>query len=221
MKEGNLCERCEGKVQPEKAIHKQTKYCDRCAQIMKRANTLDSWSPEKRRDYMRRYMREYRAHGRLYCLVLFLPLLAIGDLSPEALQQNYDGIATAILYAEILVVKLTGLAFVVIICVRHLRHTLANNEKQEESYSVPIVDSAQSATLNAQSPPLGDHPRHFPDKRGERLQVPPVPAPAMDRELRALPRGGHHEPPHAAPERQRPFHEGDDLDAPREPQRRA
>lgn len=38
----------------------------------------------------------------------------------------------------------------------------------------------------------------------------------MDGELRVLPRYGHHEPPHAAAISQRPAHEGDAEDDPRE-----
>lgn len=65
MLEGKLCERCKEKVQKAKARHKQTKYCVKCAKIKKRENTLDPWTPEERRDYMREYMRGYRAQARL------------------------------------------------------------------------------------------------------------------------------------------------------------
>jgi len=132
MKEGNLCERCEGKVQPEKAIHKQTKYCDKCARIMKRVNTLDSWSPEKRRAYMRRYMRTRRAQARLCCSPLSLLLLGTGGLSPEAFQLTFDEITTLLVHAEILVLKATGFVFIVIICARHLKHAVQDGEKKQE-----------------------------------------------------------------------------------------
>lgn len=60
MLEGNRCRRCEEIITSLKAQHKQTRYCDRCAKIMKRRNTLDPWTPEERRAYMREYMRRYR-----------------------------------------------------------------------------------------------------------------------------------------------------------------
>src|SRR4051812_15312496 len=101
MKEGNLCERCEGKVHPKKAIHKQTKYCERCAQVMKRVNTLDSWSPKKRRDYMRLYMHEKRAQARLRCSSIFLLLLGACGLLPGPFQLTFDDIETLFGHAEI------------------------------------------------------------------------------------------------------------------------
>ena len=75
MLPGNLCERCNEKVQPEKARHQQTKYCLECARIKKRENTLDPWPPDKKRNYMRDYMRVYRA--RFSCLLLCLPFLVL------------------------------------------------------------------------------------------------------------------------------------------------
>lgn len=62
----NRCELCNGIVKGEKARHKQTRYCDPCAKAKKKENTLSSWEPEEKRQYMRRYMRAYRcAHPGL------------------------------------------------------------------------------------------------------------------------------------------------------------
>lgn len=60
MLEGNRCERCEKTIVGERAKRKQTKYCKKCAKIKKRQNSLDSWPPEKRKEYTAVYMREYR-----------------------------------------------------------------------------------------------------------------------------------------------------------------
>lgn len=220
MKDGNLCELCKGEVQPEKARHKQTKYCVRCARVKKRENTEDPWPPEKRRAYMRRYMRTRRAQARLYCLPLFLLLFGTGGLSPEAFQ-TFDEVATLIGYVELIALKVTGLAFIVVICARHLKHALQDGEKkQEERRSVPIVDDTQSATLKAQSPSPGDLPPDLQNSQGERLQVPRAPTPGVDGEIRALPERRHHKLPHAAAERQRLPHEGDGEDDPRKHRRR-
>jgi hypothetical protein len=121
MLERNLCERCHRKVHTAKARHKQTKYCVECAKAKKRENTLDPWTPEKRREYMREYMKGYRAQARLNCVVWVLPLLGVGGLS-AILNLSFEEITAGITYAEILAVKGTGLAFIVIICIRHLKH---------------------------------------------------------------------------------------------------
>jgi hypothetical protein len=60
MLEGNRCRLCTEVVRGIRARHKQVRYCERCALIQKRRNTLDPWTPEERREYMKRYMREYR-----------------------------------------------------------------------------------------------------------------------------------------------------------------
>jgi hypothetical protein len=60
MLPGNRCELCAGIIRKAKARHKQTKYCDACAGIRKRRSTLDPWTPDERREYMRIYMRMYR-----------------------------------------------------------------------------------------------------------------------------------------------------------------
>ena len=60
MLEGNKCELCRLVIDTEKPLRKQTKYHAHCAQIMKTRNTLPSWPPDKRRDYMREYMQRYR-----------------------------------------------------------------------------------------------------------------------------------------------------------------
>lgn len=121
MHEGNLCERCNEKVQPAKARHKQTKYCVECARIKKRENTLDPWTPDKKRNYMRDYMRGYRA--RFSCLLLFLPFLGMDGLSLESLNFSFNQITTGIEHAELLVIKVAGLAAVVAICIRHLKQS--------------------------------------------------------------------------------------------------
>ncbi|HEY0427549.1 MAG TPA: hypothetical protein VGC76_07060 [Pyrinomonadaceae bacterium] len=60
MLKGNKCELCSEVIQSTKAQHKQTKYCQRCAQQKKIENTQNSWLPEEKRAYMRQYMRNYR-----------------------------------------------------------------------------------------------------------------------------------------------------------------
>jgi hypothetical protein len=60
MLKGNRCRLCTEVITSPKAQHKQTRYCDRCAKIKKRRNTLDPWTSEERREYMKQYMREYR-----------------------------------------------------------------------------------------------------------------------------------------------------------------
>ncbi len=66
MLEGNRCELCGETIQGARAIHKQTKYCEECAKIKKKQNTLNPWLPEEQRMYMRSYMRKYRrAHPKL------------------------------------------------------------------------------------------------------------------------------------------------------------
>jgi hypothetical protein len=47
-------------IETKKPLRKQTKYHAHCAQIMKTRNTLPSWPPDKRRDYMCDYMQRYR-----------------------------------------------------------------------------------------------------------------------------------------------------------------
>jgi hypothetical protein len=117
MWKGNLCELCKGKVRSKKARHKQTRYCDKCARLKKRENSEDPWPLEKRREYMRLYMRDRRAQARLHCLLLFLPLLSL------------DEVETGIAHAELLAVKVTGLAFVIAFCVRHLRQLWREKDK--------------------------------------------------------------------------------------------
>src|SRR6185503_14708148 len=39
VQDGNLCERCEKEITEPKAQHKQTKYCEPCAEIKKKENT--------------------------------------------------------------------------------------------------------------------------------------------------------------------------------------
>lgn len=132
MLERNLCELCKGEVQPTKARHKQTKYCVACAKIKKRQNTEDPWPPEKRRDYMRAYMRRYRAQARLSCLALFLPLLGMSGLSLEPLNFSFEEIDIGIAHAELLIMKVTGLALVVVLCIRHLKHVWREKDKEKK-----------------------------------------------------------------------------------------
>lgn len=60
MLRGNRCESCGEPIEDARAIHKQTKYCEVCAKIKKKQNTLNPWLPAERRRYMRGYMRAYR-----------------------------------------------------------------------------------------------------------------------------------------------------------------
>ena len=52
--------KCNGFIEEERAVYKQTRYCAWCARIRKGENSLDPRTPEQRRDYLRRYMSEYR-----------------------------------------------------------------------------------------------------------------------------------------------------------------
>src|SRR4051812_29656338 len=119
MLPGNLCERCNEKVQPAKARHRQTKYCVECARIKKRENTLDPWTPDKKRNYMRDYMRGYRA--RFSCILLFLPFLGMNGLSLGFLNFSFNDITAGIEHAELLVIKVASLAAVVAMSIRHLK----------------------------------------------------------------------------------------------------
>jgi hypothetical protein len=56
----NKCELCNGLIIGKKSKYKQTKYCDACAKAKKKENSLDPWPSEKKRRYMRSYMRKYR-----------------------------------------------------------------------------------------------------------------------------------------------------------------
>lgn len=60
MLKGNRCRLCTKIIRSSKAQHKQTRYCDECAKKKKRENTLDPWTKEERRAYMKNYMRRYR-----------------------------------------------------------------------------------------------------------------------------------------------------------------
>jgi hypothetical protein len=133
MLPGNLCERCNEKVQPAKASHKQTKYCIECARIKKRENTLDPWPPEKKRNYMREYMRGYRA--RFSCLILLLPFLGINGLSSKVPDLSFEDITTGIVHAELLAIKVTGLALVVVLCIRHLKHAWKEKDGEKKKGS--------------------------------------------------------------------------------------
>jgi hypothetical protein len=72
---------------------------------------------------MRLYMREYRSQTRLSCLLLFLPFLSMNGLSLESLNFSFDQITTGIEHAELLVIKVAGLAAVVAMSIRHLKQT--------------------------------------------------------------------------------------------------
>lgn len=130
MLSGNLCERCNEKVQPAKARHKQTKYCVECARIKKRENTLDTWPLDTKKDYMRDYMRGYRA--RFSCLLLFLPFLGMNGLSVESLSFSFKDITAGIDHAELLVIKVAGLAAVVAISIRHLKQSWKEKKDEDE-----------------------------------------------------------------------------------------
>jgi hypothetical protein len=131
MLEGNRCELCHEVVHGTKARHKQTKYCEGCAKAKKRENTLDPWPPEKRRNYMRVYMRDYRAQMRLSCMVWFLPFLGMDGLSSKLVNLSFEEITTGIVHAEILAIKATGLALVIVLCIRHLKHAWKDGDKEK------------------------------------------------------------------------------------------
>lgn len=54
------CTDCSKIIAGLRGQRSQTRYCVSCAKINKRRNTLDPWTPEERREYMRGYMRRYR-----------------------------------------------------------------------------------------------------------------------------------------------------------------
>lgn len=157
MLEGNRCELCYEVIQSSKARHRQTKYCQECARQKKKENTGDSWTPEDRREYMRRYMSEYRRrHPKLskpyvlkhrrekqkarisvhrtvtfYCL-WFLPLLLLAPVSTETMSVWFDSLKTAIAYIELIVIKITGLVIVVTVCWKHIKHLFARDDKNAD-----------------------------------------------------------------------------------------
>jgi len=53
------CTNCPELITGPRAQRKQTRYCERCARTKKKANTLDSWSADKRKEYMRDYRRNH------------------------------------------------------------------------------------------------------------------------------------------------------------------
>jgi hypothetical protein len=54
------CILCGMMIDYARSQHNQTRYCLACAKKRKRENSLDPWTPEERRAYMREYMRRYR-----------------------------------------------------------------------------------------------------------------------------------------------------------------
>jgi len=60
MLQGKRCKDCKSYIAESRAKYKQTRYCLDCAKRRKRENSLDPWTPEERRLYMRQYMRRYR-----------------------------------------------------------------------------------------------------------------------------------------------------------------
>lgn len=58
------CERCGGKIEESRAAYRQTRYCSKCAALIKRESSKASRFAEDNREYMRNYMREYRAKHR-------------------------------------------------------------------------------------------------------------------------------------------------------------
>jgi hypothetical protein len=149
MLKGNRCELCSEKIKFAKARHKQTKYCEDCAKIKKRQNTLNPWLPEEQREYMRNYMRDYRrshpklstryvrkhrerkrdlqagssrqAQTSLCCLVVgILPFLLQVDLPSEGINLRFETIRTVISHIDIIVVEVTGLVVIVSYSLKHL-----------------------------------------------------------------------------------------------------
>ena len=143
MVDGNRCELCRRIVPQAKACHKQTKYCDECAQMKKRLGAKNSWPADVKAAYMREYMRIYRkAHPRLSTnyvrkhreklrscsskasylsfpatplLFLVIALVLYGNLDPDS-----DSLPVFIAYLEVLTVKVTGFIVIVLICLKHL-----------------------------------------------------------------------------------------------------
>jgi len=60
MLQGKRCEDCNRVIDEPRSRHKQTRFCLECAKRRKRQNSEDPWPAEKRRLYMRDYMRRYR-----------------------------------------------------------------------------------------------------------------------------------------------------------------
>jgi len=147
MVEGNRCEICYGIVPEPRARHKQTKYCTECARSKKRLTTLDSWSPERKREWQRDYMRDYRKrHPRLSTKYVrryrersrasvsnpsylnsvapLLPFLVVALLISGGLDPYTDALPVLISYLETLTLKLTSFLIVAILCWRHLQRVL-------------------------------------------------------------------------------------------------
>lgn len=144
MLDGNRCERCGRVVRKAKARYKQTKYCDDCARLKKRANTLSPWLPEEKQAYMRRYMRAYRkthpglsspyvrrhrknvrgiandSQANLRLFAWFLPCLIFVLKFSGGLEPSFEAIRTLVTDLELLAVKFTGLVALMVICWRHI-----------------------------------------------------------------------------------------------------
>ena len=153
MLEGNRCEICNEVVHGRRATYKQTKYCANCAKRRKKENTLNPWLPEEKREYMRTYMRSYRKqHPRLSSpyvrkhrekareavgdrslylrsVAWFLPLIVMAGLASGNVEISFDALPTLITHLEIVAVKVTGLAIVILICWRHLEGMLSKRGK--------------------------------------------------------------------------------------------
>jgi hypothetical protein len=141
MLPGKKCESCHDVVTGKRANHNQTRFCEACAKLKKRENSLNPWTPRQKQAFMREYMRGYRrdhpglstpyvrkhrevrkADSDGTCLRSFavLPLL-LALTSSEHLQLSIDALPEIIGFAELLLVKVTGLLIVAVLCGRHLK----------------------------------------------------------------------------------------------------
>ena len=136
------CEICRLIVPEPRACHKQTKYCEECARLKKRAGAYNSWHRDVKAAFMRKYMCAYRrshpglstAYVRkhreklkscsgnvtyLSCVSFLLLLLVVVLLVSGKL--HYDALPKVISYLELLAVKVTGLIVILLFCWKHLK----------------------------------------------------------------------------------------------------
>lgn len=151
MKDGK-CQNCKGEIEAARAVHRQTKYCARCAREKKRENTLPSQHPAAKSEYMSEYMCRYRsrhpglstpyvrkhrekkrAERGAACNVLLLclvPLLTAVGLLPDWSSLSFESVGKAITDTEQLVLKAACLASAVIFCYRYLASHCKRSEEK-------------------------------------------------------------------------------------------
>lgn len=51
----------------------------------------------------------------------------------KTLDLSFEDITTGIVHAEILMIKATGLALIVVLCIRHLKHAWKDDKKEKDT----------------------------------------------------------------------------------------